>query len=186
MISLTALLLPTLLSAVLVFLVSSIVHMFTKWHAGDFESLPNEDAVLSALRPFNLAPSSYVAPRPKGMKDMDSPEFKAKSSQGPVVMLNVMPNGQTGMGSQLVLWFLYSAVVALFAGYVTSRAAGKAADAMLVFKFVAIIAFGAYSLGLWQMSIWFRRPWLVTIKSTIDGVIYGCLTAAAFAWLWPQ
>jgi len=186
MITVTSLLLPTLLSAVLVFLVSSVIHMFTKWHAGDFSSLPNEDAVLSALRPFNLAPGAYAAPRPKDMKDMGSPEFKAKSAQGPRVLMQVMPNGQTGMGQQLVLWFLYSFFVALFAGYVTSRATGKATDAMIVFKFVAIIAFGAYSIGLWQMAIWYRRSWTVTIKSTIDGLLYGCLTAAAFAWLWPQ
>ena len=186
MISLTALLLPTLLSAVLVFLASSVVHMFTKWHAGDFSTLPNEDAVLAALRPFNLAPGAYAAPRPKDMKDMASPEFKAKHAQGPVVMMTVMPGGQTGMGQQLALWFVYSAFVAFFSGYVTSKTAGMATDTRIVFKFVAIIAFGAYSIGLWQMAIWYRRSWVVTIKSTIDGLLYALLTGAAFMWLWPH
>ena len=186
MISPTALLIPSLASAVLVFLVSWVIHMFTKWHAGDFSRLPDEDGVLSALRPFNLTPGAYVAPRPKDMKDMGSPEFKAKSTKGPVVMLNVMPNGQTGMGQQLALWFIYSAVVAFFSGYVTSKAAGQATDTRLVFKFVAAIAFGAYAIGLWQMAIWYRRSWVVTIKSTIDGLLYGALTGAAYMWLWPR
>jgi len=186
MITPTALLLPSLVSAVLVFLVSSIIHMFTKWHANDFSRIPNEEAVLDALRPFKLAPGAYAAPRPKDMKDMGSPEFKAKSTRGPVVMMTVMPNGQTGMGQQLVLWFVYSALVAFFSGYITSKAAGMATDTRLVFKFVAIIAFGAYSIGLWQMAIWYRRSWVVTMKSTIDGLIYGLLTAAAFMWLWPR
>ena len=186
MISLTALLLPALLSAVLVFLMSSIMHMMTKWHAGDFSRLPDEDGVLAALRPFNLAPGEYVAPRPKDMKDMGSPEFKAKAAKGPIVMLNVRPNGQTGMGKQLGLWFAYSAVIGLFAGYVSSRAVGMGSDRMLVFKFVASIAFGAYALGLVQTSIWYGRSWVTTIKSTIDGVIYGALTGAAFMWLWPR
>ena len=186
MISPTALLIPSLASAVLVFLVSSIIHMFTKWHAGDFSRLPDEDAVLSALRPFNLTPGAYVAPRPKDMNDMGSPEFKEKSKRGPVVMLNVMPNGQTGMGQQLVLWFLYAAAVAFFSGYVTSKTAGMGTPGAIVFKFVAIIAFGAYAIGLWQMAIWYRRSWVVTIKSTIDGILYGALTGAAFMWLWPR
>lgn len=186
MISVSALLLPTLVAAVLVFLVSSLVHMLTPWHAGDFSRLPNEDAVLTALRPFNIVPGTYVAPRPSSMKEMATPEFKAKLHQGPNVMMHVLPNAQTGMGRQLTLWFLYSAVVALFAGYITSRAVGVGADASVVFRFVAAIAFAGYSIGLWQNSIWYGRSWVVTIKSTIDGVLYGCLTAAAFAWLWPR
>jgi len=186
MISLTALLLPALVSAVLVFLVSSIVHMVTPWHANDFSKLPNEEGVLAALRPFNLAPGSYVAPRPASMKEMGTPEFQAKVRLGPSVMMNVMPSGGTGMGRQLVLWFIYSAVIALFAGYVTTKALRIGANYIVVFKFVAAIAFGAYAMGLWQMSIWHRRPWMVTLKSTIDGVLYACLTAGAFGWLWPR
>ena len=185
MISLTALLLPALLSAVLVFVVSSIIHMMTPWHAGDYAKLPNEDGVLSALRPFNLAPGSYVAPRPSSMKDMGSPEFQAKAKLGPSVMLTVMPAG-SGMGRQLALWFLYSAVIALFAGFVTTKTLGAGADYKIVFKFIATIAFGAYSMGLWQFSIWYRRPWLITIKATIDGALYACLTAGTFGWLWPR
>ena len=186
MISVTQLLVPALLSAVLVFVVSSLIHMLTPWHAGDFQRLPNEDGVLAALRPFNLSPGQYVAPRPASQKDMGSPEFQAKAKLGPSVMLNVMPTGQTGMGQQLVLWFLYNIVVALFAGYVTSKALQPGADFKVVFKFVAAIAFAANSIALWQMSIWYRRPWGVTLKSTIDGVIYACLTAGAFGWLWPR
>ena len=186
MISVTQLLLPALLSAVLVFLVSSLIHMLTPWHAGDFARLPNEDAVLTALRPFNLVPGSYVAPRPSSMKDMGTDEFKAKVQRGPHFMLNVMPNGAGGMGQQLALWFVYAAAVALFAGYMTSRAVGTGTDQTVVFKFVSAIAFAAYTVGLWQMSIWYRRSWVVTLKNTIDGLIYGCLTAAVFAWLWPR
>ena len=186
MITLTQLLLPALVSAVLVFLVSSLIHMLTPWHAGDFARLPNEDAVLTALRPLNIAPGEYAAPRSSSMKEMGTEEFKAKYRRGPVVMLNVLPNVSGGMGQQLGLWFVYAAVVALFAGYITSRAVGAGTSPAVVFKFVAAIAAAAYSIGLWQMTIWYRRPWITTIKSTIDGVLYGCLTAAAFALLWPR
>src|SRR5438552_2298313 len=133
MISVTALLLPALLAAVLVFVLSSLIHMLTPWHAGDFLRVPNEDAVLAALRPFNLAPGSYVAPRPSSMKDVGTPEFQAKVKAGPSLMMHVMPSGQTGMGQQLALWFVYSFVIALFSGYVTSKAVGAGTPYLIVF-----------------------------------------------------
>jgi hypothetical protein len=186
MITVTQLLLPALLAAVLVFVVSSIVHMVTPWHAGDFRKLPNEDAVLAALRPFNLIPGEYVAPRPAGMKEVGTPEFREKRLRGPNVMMNVLPNIQGGMGRQLGLWFVYSFVIALFAAYITSRAVGIDADRRVVFKFVAAITFAAYAFGHWQESIWYSRSWITTIKATVDGVLYGCVTAAALAWFWPR
>ena len=185
MINPTALLVPALLAAVLVFIVSSIIHMMTPWHADDFSKLPNEDGVLSALRTFILPPGSYVAPRPSSTKDMASPEFRAKVKLGPSIMLNVMSAG-TGMGQQLVLWFVYTFVIALFSGFISSKAIGIGEKYILVFKYVASIAFAAYTMGMWQFSIWYRRPWIVTLKSTIDGALYACLTAGAFGWLWPR
>ena len=44
----------------------------------------------------------------------------------------------------------------------------------------------AYALALWQLSIWYRRDWMTTIKSNVDGLIYGLLTAGTFGWLWPH
>lgn len=41
--------LPTLLSAVAVFIVSSLIHMLLRWHRNDQSRLPNEDAVAEAL-----------------------------------------------------------------------------------------------------------------------------------------
>ena len=184
-VSVTALLIPTVASAVLVFIVSALIHMLTPWHAGDFSTLPNEEAVLAALRPFSLTPGSYVAPRPSSMKEMGSPEFQAKIKLGPSIMLHVMP-GNTGMGAQLALWFVYQLFVALFAGFVTGKALQTAADPRVVFKFVAAIAFAANSIGLWQMSIWYRRSWGTTLRATIDGLLYAGVTAGTFGWLWPR
>jgi hypothetical protein len=182
----TVLLLASLLSAVLVFLVSSIIHMATPWHASDFQKIPDETGVMAALRPFKLAPGSYVMPRPSSMKDLGSPEFKEKHRLGPSAMLHVLPGGETGMGRQLALWFLYSALVALMAGFITSRGVGPGAPFFGVLKFVGAIAFLGYAVGLWQEWIWYSRSWVVTLKSTIDGAIYGALTGLAYAWLWPK
>ena len=47
-------------------------------------------------------------------------------------------------------------------------------------------AFLGYSLALWQNTIWFKRALATTVKSTIDGLVYGLVTAGVFASLWPR
>ena len=37
-----------------------------------------------------------------------------------------------------------------------------------------------------QDTIWFKRNWISTLKSTFDGLVYGLLTAGMFGWLWPR
>jgi hypothetical protein len=98
----------------------------------------------------------------------------------------VMPNGPVSMAPQLVLWFVYAAVVGLFAAYVAGRALPTGASYLSVFRFAGVTAFTGYSVALWQMSIWYRRAWNTTIKATVDGLIYALLTAGTFGWLWPR
>jgi hypothetical protein len=86
----------------------------------------------------------------------------------------------------LVLWFLYCAIVGVFAAYVAGRALPAGAEYLRVFRFAGVTAFVGYTLALWQMSIWYRRAWSTTIKATVDGLIYALLTAGTFGWLWPR
>ncbi|HTN02208.1 MAG TPA: hypothetical protein VL132_10035, partial [Planctomycetaceae bacterium] len=79
-----ALWLPILLSGVAVYIVSSIIHMATPWHKGDYLKLPDEDRVLDALRPFALPPGDYSAPRAGSMQEMGTPEFVETMKRGPV------------------------------------------------------------------------------------------------------
>ncbi len=183
---LSALWLPILLSAVVVFVVSSVVHMLLPWHKGDYKKLPHEAQVLDALRPFEIPPGDYMAPRPQSTKDLGSAEFKEKMNQGPVIVLTVLPSGPMAMGRNLLMWFLYSLIVGLFAAYVAGRALPPGTNYLHVFRFVGATAFIGYSVALWQMTIWYRRSWITTIKSTIDGLLYGLLTAGMFGWLWPR
>ena len=52
--SIVTLWLPILVSAVIVFVVSSIIHMVLRYHSGDYRQLPSEDEVMDALRRFNI------------------------------------------------------------------------------------------------------------------------------------
>ena len=62
MVTVPSLLLPILLSAVLVFLLSFVIHMVLPHHRSDFKRLPAEDQVMDALRPFDIPPGSYIMP----------------------------------------------------------------------------------------------------------------------------
>ena len=186
MTALTLLWLPVLLSSVIVFIASSIIHMATPWHKSDYPKVPDEDRVMDALRPLNIPPGDYMMPRPSSMADLKSPEFLEKRKRGPVMMFTVFPSGPFTMGKQLVSWFLYSCVIGVFAAYVAGRALPVGAPYLHVFRYAGTVAFLGYSLALAQMSIWYRRAWSTTIKSMLDGLLYGLLTAGTFGWLWPR
>ena len=182
---LTALWLPILLSAVVVFLVSSLIHMVLPWHKSDYPKIPHETEIMDALRPLGIPPGDYMVPRAYG-KEMRTPEFIERVKRGPVLILTVLRSGDFNMGTSLTLWFLYSAVIGGFAAWVAGRALPAGAEYMDVFCFVSVTAFLGYAAALWQMSIWYKRAWSLTLKSTFDSVIYALLTAGVFGWLWPR
>ncbi|TMG77112.1 MAG: hypothetical protein E6H75_06935 [Betaproteobacteria bacterium] len=186
MTGLSALWLPILLSSVIVFIVSSVIHMALPWHKNDYLKVPNEDRLMDAMRPLAVPPGDYMVPRPSGREEMRSPAFAEKMKKGPVMVLTVVPSGPGSMGKSLVLWFLYSAVVGLFAAYVAGRALPAGASYLRVFQLVGAAAFLGYAVALWQMSIWYRRKWSTTVKATVDGLVYALLTAGTFGWLWPR
>ena len=186
MTTIAALWLPIVLSAVLVFVASSIIHMASPWHKSDYPRLPNEDAVRAALRPLAIPPGDYMMPRPANRAEMQSPEFAEKVRQGPNVVMTVLPNGPWSMGRNLGLWFAYCLVVSVFAAYIAGRALPPASPTLQVLRFAGAVSFVGYAVALWQLSIWYRRAWSITTKATVDGLIYAFLTGAAFAWLWPR
>lgn len=186
MVELTALWLPILLSSVLVFVASSIIHMVLPWHKSDYPAVPNQDKVMDALRPFAIPPGDYMIPRCKDRADANSPEFKAKLEKGPVMVVTVLPSGQWQMGKQLSQWFVYLVVVSAIAAYVTGRALPAGANYLQVFRFVGTTTFIAHSAAAWPVSIWYRRAWSITLKNSLDGLIYGLLAAGVFGWLWPR
>jgi hypothetical protein len=185
MVPLTSLLVPILVSAVIVFVASSILHMFLKYHYNDVVPVPNEEAVMNALRPFNIPPGDYMAPKAASMKEMKEPTFTEKLKRGPVFVMTMLPTGPFNMGKSLTQWFVYCVIIALFAAYVASRTLQPGSPYLSVFRIVGTVAFIGFVGGQWQDSIWWNRKWSTTAKNTIDGLVYGLLTAGTFGWLWP-
>ena len=186
MVTIDALWLPIVLSAVIVFVASSVIHMVTPFHRGDLQRLPDEDSVQDALRRFSIPPGDYALPHAGSPAGMKAPEFLERMNKGPIALITLSPGGPPAMGKQLGLWFVYLLVVSILSAYVAGRALGANADYLSVFRFAGTTAFIAYSLALPQNSIWWRRNWAMTFKTMVDGLIYGLLTGGTFGWLWPR
>ena len=185
MVDLGALMLPILVSAILVFFASVLLHIVLPFHRRDYGQVPSEDAVMDAVRPFGIAPGDYMVPCPHSPADSRTPAFAAKLKKGPVIIMTVMQPGEMRMGGRLAAWFLFCVIVGLFSGYLTSRALPAGAPYLEVFRFAGTVAFVGYAMALWENTIWYSRAWTTTLKSTIDGLVYGLLTGGAFGWLWP-
>jgi len=185
MVSIISLWLPILLSAIVVFIISSVLHMVITYHNNDFKKIPSEDQVMNDLGKYDIPPGNYAMPFTSDNKERKSSEFQEKMKRGPVAFVTVLPKGQINMGSSLAMWFVYSIIVSVLAAYITGRALPPGAHYLAVFRFVGATSFIGYSIALMQNSIWYGRSWGTTIKSMLDGLIYSLFTAGVFGWLWP-
>jgi len=185
MVPLTALWLPILLSAVIVFVASSIMHMLLKYHQSDYRQLPDEDKILAALRPAGLKRGLYIFPFCTH-KDMKSPALIEKYKQGPVGFLNILPNGPPALPKFLIQWFVFCLVIGGFVACIAGYTLPAGAPYRTVFHITAIAAFLGYGLGNLSNGIWKGQTWSATIKEVIDGLVYALLTAGTFGWLWPR
>ena len=185
MVSLTQLWLPILLSGVLVFFASSILHMVVKfWHAPDARAFSNEDEIAAAMRKGNPGAGMYLIPycTPEAMKETATQE---KFREGPVGTIFLRPAGPMHLGAFLGQWFVFCLVVSAFCAVLVVHLLPHGAPFAHVFHVVGLAALMAYAFGAIPNAIWWGHPWRSTLKHVIDGLIYAVITGALFAWLWP-
>jgi hypothetical protein len=186
MVPLTALWLPILLSAVIVFVASSIMHMVLAYHKSDYRKLPDEDRVRDALRSAAATPGRVYSFPYYSFKEMKSAPVVEKLRRGPVGFLTLLPSGPPAIGKSLLQWFLYCIVIGIFAAYLASRTLEPATAYLQVFRLVGAAAFLGFGAAHAQESIWAGRSWIVTFKHIFDSLIFALLTAGVFGWLWPR
>jgi hypothetical protein len=185
MVPLTALWLPIVLAAIIVFIASSIMHTVLPYHKNDTQPIPDEAKVLDAMRSAGLKRGYYHFPF-CSHKEMKSPAMVEKYKQGPVGMMTVFPSGPPAMPKFLGLWFAYCLIIGFFVAYLTGHTVASGAKYPAVFRVAGTAAFMAYGLGHLSNGIWKGQPWGLTIKEVVDGLVYGLLTAGTFGWLWPR
>lgn len=172
---------PIVLSAVIVFIASSIIWMATPIHKNDYKNPgSSEDAILGVAR--GLAPGVYMVPWCHG-KEKD-PAAAEKMKAGPWAVLTVRAGG-VSFGSTLGMWFVHLLIVGFFVAYLTANARTWGADYLEVFRIAGTTAFLAYAGFALPMAIWHALPWRQVPGKVFDGLVYALLTAGTFAWLWP-
>ena len=177
--------LPVLVSAVAVFIASSIVHMVLRYHRADYRQIPDEESVAGAVRKAALGPGLYVMPYCPDMAQMKDPAFQKKYAEGPVALLTVMRNGAPNMGKHLFQWFLLCFLVSFVAAYVARHTLGFATNGLEVMRVTGTVAFAAYGFGYFQDSIWKAIPWSNSLRGLIDAAIYSVVTGLVFRLMWP-
>ena len=133
MVALSALWIPVLLSAVIVFLASSVMHMLLPYHRNDYHQLPEEDKIRAAVRTAGLRPGLYMFPY-STPKEMKSPVTLDKFREGPVGILTIFPNGPIAMPKLLGLWFVYSLLISFFVAYLTGHTVTAGANYLSGFR----------------------------------------------------
>jgi hypothetical protein len=177
--------LPILLSTVAVFIASSVIHMVVPIHKSDYKGVPEEGRLLDGLRPLNLQPGEYYFPWCADMKEMKKPEFMQKRLQGPVGVLTVMPAGPPSMSKNLVQWILFTLVIAVFTAYIGYHALPGEQPFASVLRVTGTVAMLAFAPAYVHSAIWKGLSWSTALKFVFDGIVYGLVMGAIFAWLWP-
>jgi hypothetical protein len=186
MISLTALWLPILLSAVIVFVASSIMHMVLPYHKSDYRQLPEEERVTDALRSSGAGPGRVYFFPYYSFKEMKSAPVIEKLKRGPVGLMTILPSGPPAIGKNLLQWFVYCIVIGIFVACLAGRMLPAGTDFSEVFPVVGLAALLGYGGAQAQESIWSGRSWVVTFKHVFDSVVFAGITAGTFGWLWPK
>ena len=186
MITLAQLWLPVVLSAVFVFIASSILHMALRaWHAPDSKGFSNEDEVGAAMRKGSASAGLYMIPycTPEKMKE---PGMMEKFKAGPAGVVFLRQPGAMNMGAMLGQWFGFCVLVSFFAEGIAAHALSAGSDAALVFHTTGLAALMGYAFGVIPDAIWWGHPWRSVVKHFIDGLVYAVITGATFARLWPH
>ncbi len=173
--------LPILVATLVCFFMSSAIWVVFKWHNSDYNKTDREDDVRAALK--GAKPGFYLLPHCVDYAEMAKPEVQQQFSDGPVAYITVAPNGMPSMGPKMISMIIYFGMVSVFCAYMLSRTMAPDADYLAVFRITGSIAFFANGIAVIPESIWFSRPWSMTIKNLVDALIYGLLTGGVFGWL---
>jgi len=150
-------------------------------HKSEWKGLPNEDAVIGALRNAAIPPGQYHFPYAKCPADMKAEEFQSKVKSGPrgtMTLWAAPPN----MGANMVCTVLFFLVANFVIAYLAGMVIQPGADRWFVFRFVGTAGILTYGTANILNGIWFGRKMVADI---VDGIAYGLISGAIFAAMWP-
>lgn len=173
--------LPVLVSAAVCWVMSAIIWTTLRYHNSDYRQTADEEAVRAALK--GNKPGFYLLPYCVDPAELKNEDTKKKYDEGPLAYITMIPNGVPAMGRRLAAQVLYFVSVGILCAYFVTRSLSPDADYLAVFRIAGTVAFVANSFAYIPDSIWFGRPWSMTIKNFVDALIYGLMTGGVFGWL---
>ncbi len=176
---------PIVVTAVAVFIASSLIHMVFKWHNSDYRKLANEDAVRAAISAGSPAPGQYILPHCQDMKDLHGEEMQQKYRDGPIGFLTVRKNGPPSLGGSLLQWFVFNLALAVIAAAIALQTYGLHGEPHRAGHLVGMLSLLAYGGSSVQAGIWMGKPMGSVVKDMLDAFIYATVSALVFMWLWP-
>lgn len=183
--------LPILLSAAAVWIVSTLFGMPFLHHKDDWIGLrpEHEDALMDFLRKSGIQPGNYLFPDFRTREAMESEKVKQALDHGPVGHLSLWqpPLGMGGkLAGTLVVYLVVSTLIAYLASVALPQDRLGAPGFAKVFQVVGTAGILAYCFSFIPSAIWFGAYRRTIALGILDGVVYGAITGAIFAWRWPQ
>lgn len=182
--------LPIVLSAVAVWIASAVAWTALPHHKKDFVKLPDESGFIAHLRALNIPPGNYAIPMCSHSKGGMSEEAKRCMVEGPLGMLSLW-KVPAKMGKNMILSFCVYLAISITLAYLAWVSLGHATveggprlTFGAVFQVTGTAGILAYCFSHIPSGIWFGAARRSIIFNIIDGVAFGCITGAIFAWLW--
>jgi hypothetical protein len=119
---------------------------------------------------------------------MKSEKVQKALNEGPVGHLSVWKTPLT-MGDKMVGTFIVYLVVSTLIAYLTRTALPPLPGATpfaKVFQVATTAGILAYCFSFIPSALWWGSYKRTIVANVIDGIIYGAITGAIFAWRWPH
>lgn len=188
--------LPILASAVAVWIASALAWMLVGHHKGDWQEVPNEDEFIATVERMGIPPGSYGFPDFRKCEGLSPEEKKAKwesMQKRPIGILRVW--GPIHMGRNMLSTFVVFLVASILIGYLgwhafgaTEVAAGQSTprpDFLRLMQVLGTAGVLTHCFAGLPGDIWFQKSRREIVTGLADGVVFGLITGAVFAWLWP-
>lgn len=199
--------LPILVSGVCVWFASALAWMAVGHHKKDRDAIPGggagEQEFMETITRMKIGPGNYGfpdfcqhdhLPRRERMEAL-----KTLYDRRPMGLLRVW--GEMNMGVNMLLTFLFYLFTSAVIGYLAwaalplpanmpflpgERAASGASMFWKVFQITGTAGILAYCFASFPSDLWFQKKRRAILMDWLDGVVFGLITAAVFAWLWPK
>jgi len=195
---LTHLWLPILLSGVFVWIASAIAWMAIGHHKKDRDAVPGgrERELMDTIERLKIGPGNYGFPdfcQHDALPRKERTEaLKALYDRHPQGLLRVW--APVNMGANMALTFAFYLVTSVVIGYLGWAALPHGAGAEgvsgasfgQVFRVLGTAGVLAYCFASFPNDLWFQKKRRAMAMDLLDGVVFGLITGAVFAWLWPR